>query len=91
MQSNPKKLIARHPELVHSEDRKVVSHVQREADEWVINTLLIEGSDVPFRYKRKKKYKSLFGARVNLTYYPTAEHVAGIEVEIMKVVRVLRA
>jgi len=49
---------------------------------------MIEGYDVPFRYKRKKKYKDLKGQLVNLTYYPVTENVAGFELESMKVVRV---
>lgn len=91
LKDDPKKLIARHDALVHSEQRKVASHVQREAGEWILNTVLLEGHDVPFRYKRKRKYKSLVGARVNLTYYPTLEKVADFEVEVMKVVRIRRA
>lgn len=86
--SNPKKMLARHDKLVHSEDVKVVSHVQREEGEWIINTVMIEGVDIPFRYKRKKKYKDLSGAQVNLTYYPDQISVAGIEMEVMTVVRI---
>ena len=41
--------------------------------------------------KRTKKYKSLQGARVNLTYYPTTDSVAGIDFEVMKVVRIRRS
>ncbi|MGD8524950.1 MAG: hypothetical protein PVJ63_01780 [Thioalkalispiraceae bacterium] len=67
---------------------KVASHVQRQAGEWYINTLMIEGYEVPFKYKRNKKYKNIQGARVNLTYYPATEQVAGIDMEIMKVVRI---
>ena len=89
--TDPKKLIARHEALTHSTDKKVVSHVQREVDDWILNTVLIEGTDVPFRYRRKKRYKDLTGARVNLTFYPVTETVAGIEMETMKVVRILRA
>jgi hypothetical protein len=89
--SDPEKLLARHGALVHSDMCKVVSHVQREAGEWVVNTVLIEGQDVPFRYKRKRQYKSLVGGRVNLTYYATTESVAGVEIEVMKVVRIRRA
>ncbi len=83
-----KKLIKKHHELVHSELQKVTSHVQRDTPEWVINTIMIEGCDVPFRYKRKKSYKNIKGQRVNLTYYPTKENVAGIEMEVMNVVRI---
>lgn len=68
-----------------------MSHVQRESGEWFINTVMIDDLQVPFRYKRKKQYKSLVGSQVNLTYYPTTETVAGVELEIMKVVRIRRA
>ena len=91
MKSDSDKLLARHRALVHSEKRKVVSHVQRESGEWFINTVMIDDLQVPFRYKRKKRYKSLIGAQVNLTYYPTTETVAGVELEVMKVVRIRRA
>ena len=88
MQSSPEKLLKSHRELVHSDMQKVVSHVQRQAGEWYINTLMIEGCDVPFRYRRKEPYRSLQGQRVNLTYYRSSESVAGMEMEVMKVVRV---
>ncbi len=88
LDSDPKKMLKKHDKLVHSENRKVVSHVQREKGEWIINTLMIDGVDVPFRYKRQKRYKSLVGARVNLTYYAATESVAGMDVEIMRVTRV---
>jgi hypothetical protein len=88
MKSEPKKLLERHKNLVHSEMLKVTSHVQREAGEWIINTLMVEGCEVPFKYKRKKKYKNIKGQRVNLTYYPDTESVAGIEMEVMTVVRI---
>ena len=82
------KLIKTHEKLVHSEQLKVVSHVQRDTKEWVLNTVMIEGYDVPFKYKRKKMYKNIKGQRVNLTYYPVTESVAGIDMEVMKVVRI---
>ena len=91
MKTEAEKLLERHTQLVHSDQRKVLSHVQRQSGEWFLNTLMIEGVDVPFRYKRKRMYKSLEGAPVNLTYYPETELVAGIEVETMKVVRIRRA
>ena len=84
----PGKLIKRHEKLTHSDMMKVDSHVQREKDGWFLNTLMIEGCEAPFRYKRKKKYKNLQGQRVNLTYYPTTENVAGMEIEMMSVVRI---
>ncbi len=82
------KLLNSHQKLTHSEMVKVTSHVQRDTKEWVLNTLMIEGCDVPFKYKRKKMYKNIKGQRVNLTYYPVTESVAGIEMGTMKVVRI---
>ena len=82
------KLLKTHQKLTHSEMVKVVSHVQRDTKEWVLNTLIVEGCDVPFKYKRKKKYKNIKGQRVNLTYYPVTESVAGVDMEVMKVVRI---
>jgi len=83
-----KKLLSTYQKLNHSENMKVVSHVQRDTKEWVLNTVMLEGYDVPFKYKRKKMYKNIQGQRVNLTYYPVTESVAGIEMETMKVVRI---
>lgn len=81
-------LLKHHNTLTHSELMKVESHVQREAGEWIINTLMIEGYDIAFKYKRKKRYKNLKGQRVNLTYYPAEENIAGLTIETMKVVRI---
>ncbi|MDH2433661.1 hypothetical protein QCD60_13900 [Pokkaliibacter sp. MBI-7] len=86
--SSLKKLLQTHSQLIHSEEQKVLSHVQRIDGEWVINTLMVEGCDVPFRYRRARQYRNLKGARVNLTYYPETETVAGLEFEFMKVVRI---
>ncbi len=88
MASEPEKLVKKHAALTHSDMMRVTSHVQREAGEWIVNTLMLDGYDVPFRYKRKKLYKNLKGQRVNLTYYPTSENIAGIQMEIMNVVRI---
>ena len=77
--------------MVHSEMMKVVSHVQRKQGEWIINSLMVEGCSVPFKFKRQKSYKDLKGCRVNLTYYPATEKVGGLAFEIMKVVRIKRA
>jgi len=88
MKSDPEKLLKKHHKLVHTDMMKVVSHVQREVGEWMINTLMVEGCNVAFKYKRKKPYKSLKGQRVNLTYYADTQTVAGITVEIMNVVRI---
>ena len=82
------KLLSKHKQLIHSENQKVTSHVQRETDEWIYNTVMIQGCDVPFKYNRKKKYKSLKGAVVNITYYPSTETIAGFEMEIMKATRI---
>jgi hypothetical protein len=88
MQSDPKKLVEKHSSLTHSELMKVMSHVQRNQGDWVLHTVMVEGCTVPFKFKRKSKYQSLKGARVNMTYYPTQETVAGINLDIMKVVRI---
>ena len=88
MKTDPDKLLKKHKKLVHSEMLKVASHVQRQDGDWIINTLMIEGYDVPFKYKRQKAYKNIKGARVNLTYYPDIEVVAGMEFEVMRVVRI---
>jgi hypothetical protein len=53
-----------------------------------MNTLMIEGYDVPFKFRRRKVYKNLTGMRVNLTYYPIKEEIAGMDFEAMKVVRI---
>ena len=82
------KLTQRHQKLTHTENIKVISHVQRESDDWQLNILMLDGVDVPFKYKRKKQYKSLKGNRVNVTYYPDNEKVAGFDIEIMKIVRI---
>lgn len=65
--------------------------MQREKDGWILNTVMLDGYDVPFKYSRKRLYQSLQGVRVNLTYYPQLEQVAGLDVEIMKVVRIRQA
>jgi hypothetical protein len=88
MKSQVDKLLKKNPQLIHSDMMKVTSHVQRQSDGWFINTIMIENCEVPFKYKRKKRYKNLTGATVNLTYYPQAELIAGIEFETMKVVRI---
>lgn len=88
MKSPVKNLLNNHQKLTHSEMMKVESHVQRETKDWYINTLMIEGYDVPFKYKRKKLYKKLNGQRVNLTYYPASEEIAGLKMEVMNVVRI---
>ncbi len=89
MKNKPvEKLLKSHQRLIHSEMQKVISHVQRDTKEWVLNTLMIEGCEVPFKYKRKKMYKNIKGQRVNLTYYTETQTVAGIDMEVMNVVRI---
>ena len=91
MKSDVNKLLKKNAQLNHLDDAKVISHVQRDSGDWVKNTLMLEGYDVPFKYSRKKKYRSLQGGQVNLTYYAQTEEVAGIEFESMKVVRIRRS
>ncbi len=88
MKSEPEKLVKKHQQLVHSDHLTVTSHVQRNEGDWIVNTIMVEGCDAPFRYKRKKAYKNIKGQRVNLTYYPGTETVAGLEFEVMNVVRI---
>ena len=83
-----KKLLAENDQLIHSKMKNVNSHVQQKVGDWFHNTLLIEDSDVPFKYKRQKKYKSLKGAKVDIIYYPNTETIAGIEFEYMKVIQI---
>jgi hypothetical protein len=83
-----KKLLAENEQLIHSKMQKVASHVQRQDGKWFLNTLMLEGYEVPFKYKRQKQYKSLKGARVDLIYYPSTEQIAGIDFEYMKVIKV---
>ncbi len=90
MKSDPKKLIAKNKNLTHSDSMKVTSHVQRELGQWILHILMVEGCDVPFKFKRKDKYQSLKGARVNMTYYCEQEVIAGMNFEMMKVVRIKR-
>ena len=91
MKSDADKLLKKHLQLNQLDSVKVVSHVQRDSGDWVINTLMLEGYSVPFKYHRKNKYRSLEGAPVNLTYYPQTEQVAGLEFESMKIVRIRRS
>lgn len=93
MKSPVKNLLEKNRELIHSEMMKVSTHVQRteKNSDWIINTLTIEGYDVPFRFKRKKEYRNLKGARVNITYYTSQEKVAGFDVEVMNVVRIKKS
>jgi hypothetical protein len=88
LKSETEKLLQKHEQLTNTDMAKVTSHVQRTQDDWILNTVMIEGYEVPFRYKRKKQYKSLKGQRVNMTYYACTEFIAGMELEYMKVVKI---
>ena len=83
-----KDLLKRHDKLTHSENQKVISHIQREDNEWFINTIMVQGVNVPFKYKRKKPYRSLKGQHINITYYPYQETIAGFSIEVMNIVRI---
>ena len=91
MKSDIKKLLKKHEQLNQLDMAKVVSHVQRDSGDWVLNTIMLKGYDVPFKYRRKSVYRSLEGARVNLTYYPEIKSVAGLDFETMNVVRIRRS
>lgn len=88
MATSVDKLLKKHQQLIQSDFLKVISHVQRQTADWIINTLMIEGYTVPFKFKRKQAYKNVKGQRVNLTYYSSTEFVAEIPVEVMNVVRI---
>ena len=92
-QSDAKKLQQAHKKLIHAEQCKVISHVQRDDrnSDWIVHTVMIEGWNVPFKFRRQGNYQNLKGARVNLTYYPETEKVAGMDFEFMKVVRIKRS
>jgi len=91
LNSDINKLLKKNEQLNHLDAAKVISHVQREKAGWIINTLMLEQYSVPFKYSRKKQYKNLQGALVNLTFYRQVENIAGIEFEYMKVVRIRRS
>jgi len=56
------KLLEKHQQLNQLDAVKVVSHVQRKSDGWILNTVMIDGYDVPFKYRRKTAYRNLQGA-----------------------------
>jgi len=91
MTSETDKLLKQHTKLNQLDSVKVTSHVQRERGDWFLNTLMLDGYTVAFKYSRKRRYRSLEGASVNLTYYPDTDVVAGLEFEYMKVVRIRRS
>lgn len=88
IKTDVKKLLKRHDKLIQSDGLKVTSHVQTDKGDWIVNTVMVDGHLVPFKFKRQQLYKNLKGARVNLTYYRDTEEVGGIEMEVMNVVRI---
>jgi hypothetical protein len=88
MKSPVDTMLQKHNQPVHCELMQVASHVQRFNGECILNTLIMDGYDCPFKYCRKYKYQNLKGKEVELSYYPTVEVIAGFEVEIMKVVQI---
>ena len=88
MKTDSQKLIQKHEKLIQTDNLKVSSHVQREENDWFINTLMFDGISSPFKYKRKKMYKSLVSNRVNITYYVSNESIAGFDIEVMNIVRI---
>lgn len=91
MQSDPDKLLQKSSKLIHLADQKVAAHTMRDDGDWVLHSVMLEGYEVPFKFRRQQKYKSLKGARVNMTYYTDKEEVAGMAFEIMRVVRIKRS
>ena len=88
MKTDSQKLIQKHEKLIQTDNLKVSSHVQREENDWFINTLMFVGISSPFKYKRKTMYKSLVSNRVNITYYVSNESIAGFDIEVMNIVRI---
>jgi hypothetical protein len=89
--SDVNRLLKKHQQLNQLDMAIVVSHVQRDKDDWVLNTIMLDGYDVPFRYRRRTVYKSLKGARVNLTYYAETQSIGGVNFEMMNIVRIRRS
>jgi len=89
--STVKALEQKHPELIHSTNMKVQSHVQRNDGDWFVHTLMLNDHNVPFQFKRPSQLKDLTGTRVNISYYPLTKDIAGLPFETMKVVRIRRA
>lgn len=54
-----KQLIEQHQKLVHTDNIKVISHVQRELDDWFVNTLMLENIEVPLNINEKSYTKAL--------------------------------
>ncbi|TKB45098.1 hypothetical protein [Thalassotalea mangrovi] len=90
MNKDVKQLLSKHQSLNQLDGVKVTSHVQREDGDWYLNTVMISGYSVPFKYRRKQMYQSLIGQKVNITYYPATEKIAGMDIEYMKVTRIKR-
>ena len=46
MKTETEKLLQKHEQLTNTDMAKVESHVQRKQDDWILNTVIIEGYDV---------------------------------------------
>jgi len=79
------------PQLIHLEGARVVSHRQLKKNDSVLNTLVLEGHDVPFQFRRKTAFRSLLGARVNLSYYPESRTAGDKTFKTMRIVKIRRA
>jgi hypothetical protein len=88
MKSSVETMLQKQCQLIHCELMEVTSHVQRFNGECMLNTLMIDGYDCPFKYCRKNKYQNLKGKQVDLSCYPSIEVIAGFEIDIMKVVHI---
>ncbi len=91
VRADRKALHQKQPQLLEALEQKVVSHTQRNEPDWVVHTLMLEGCDSPFQFRRPRGYRSLVGARVNLSYYIETQELAGEAFQIMRVVRVRRS
>lgn len=85
-----KQLLAENDQLVHATMQTVRSHVQRREGDWILNTVMLEGQEVPYKYKRRKKHPSLRGARVDVIFYPDVEVIARMQFDCMRVIRIQR-
>ena len=54
MRSDLKKMLNKNQQLNQLDMATVASHIQREGDEWIYNTIMLEGYDVPFKYCAKE-------------------------------------
>ena len=91
MKSDVDKMLNKHQQLTHSVEVKVTSHTQRDTGDWIQHTIMIENCNAPFKFNRTSSYKTLKNTKVNITYYPVIEKIAGFDIEVMKVLRIKRS